>query len=261
MAADEEPCTKKAKSDETPAVKSTGTKTAAGAGEPTAAHRPEEPQTTDPAAAVATTGAAAVADGGKGHQMMSVANNDASDNKDHEQGSVGGGSTTNAALPTCLLCPLVLEEIHRLGGKWELPSSSSSSPVVAAAAEVQEESSFYEINGHQVPLPMGQFLFEIQGLTKTYKSCYESSGRSVWGLTMGSAFWLPEKDVPIANRNDRKLVCFGMADGGNYYMVLDLDDSDPTDPQVYNVDHDDPDQRLYNGVTLREFLGELEVET
>jgi hypothetical protein len=141
----------------------------------------------------------------------------------------------------CLLSPSVMTEIDRLGGKWEPPSTEEPR----------------QINGHQIPEAIWQFLYEIRWPQRTYCSS-EQSSLSVWDMSFFCCGWL--EDVTIKNRNDRSLVYFGMADGGNNYLILDIDDANPSDPDVYKVDHDDPDQSLYDWLTLSGFLRELIVE-
>jgi hypothetical protein len=142
----------------------------------------------------------------------------------------------------CLLSPSVVAEIHRLGGKWEPPSAEEPR----------------QIDSHEIPEAIWQFLYEIHWPQRTYRSS-EQSSVSVWDLSFFIVGWL-EDDVAIKNRNNRPLVYFGMADGGNYYLILDIDDANPSDPYVYKIDHDDPDQCLYDWLTLSGFLRELNVE-
>ena len=142
----------------------------------------------------------------------------------------------------CLLSPSVMTEIDRLGGQWEPQSTEEPR----------------QINGHQIPVAIGQFLYEIRWPQRTYCSS-EQSSMWVWDMSFGISGFL--EDVTIKNRNDRSLVYFGMADGGNYCLILDIDDLNPIDPYIYKVDHDDPDQCLYDWLRLSCFLRELNVET
>jgi hypothetical protein len=141
------------------------------------------------------------------------------------------------------LAPAVLAEVARLGGQF-VPAPPGK---------------HFELDGHPVPAAMGQFLFRVRWPGGTYFSA-EDSAIWVWAVRFNIIGWLDPAEFTIQDRSERSPVYFGEADGGNYLLLLDLDDPHPTDPQVYKIDHYDPEQTLYSPATLSEFLHSLEPE-
>lgn len=135
----------------------------------------------------------------------------------------------------------VMTEITRLGGKW-LPESKSKK-----AADLD------------LPEPIKHFLYHIRWPKRTYESD-DNSAIWVWMLEFGVVGRLDPEEIPIQNGDGRDLFYFAMTDGGNYFMVLDARDPNPADPQVYQVDHSDPEQELHERATLSEFLQALTPE-
>lgn len=65
----------------------------------------------------------------------------------------------------------------------------------------------------------------------------------------------------MLDRGDKVLAGFAYADGGNYILTIDISDENLSDPHVYKLDHDDPDQRISGyDVRLSQFLHDLNVE-
>lgn len=79
-----------------------------------------------------------------------------------------------------------------------------------------------------------------------------------WMLELGGIDWLDTSEIDLDHEGP--LAHLGVADGGNYFLVLRMDDPDPSDPVVYQVDHDDPGQTLHGGVRLSRLLGSLRPE-
>jgi hypothetical protein len=157
----------------------------------------------------------------------------------------------------------VIAQIQRLGG--EIPQQNKDGSFGVKDPEAEFLAHIYEsigamvdgkIKGLPVPPPMQEFSSVIWPNQK-YESS-ESSECWVWMFEFNSLQWLA--DIPLQDRGDRALASFGLADGGNYFLILDLGDPHPADPQVYKVDHYDPDQMLEAGIPLSRFLGELNRE-
>ncbi len=144
---------------------------------------------------------------------------------------------------TTALAPAVLTEVARLGGQFA-PAPSGK---------------HFELDEHPLPDAIGQFLFRVHWPGCTYRS-EEDSALWVWMLRFNIAGWLDPEEFTIQDRGERPLIYFAEADGGNYLLLLDLDDPNPADPQVYKIDHYDPEQTLYSTATLSEFLHSLEPE-
>jgi hypothetical protein len=86
----------------------------------------------------------------------------------------------------------------------------------------------------ELPLSIHQFAygfewngFELEGAV---------GHRDVWMLELNVTGELYQSGFA------RAYYMVGHYDGGNYMLLVDLDDSDPTNPEVFSVDHDpDPD--------------------
>jgi hypothetical protein len=65
------------------------------------------------------------------------------------------------------------------------------------------------------------------------------------------------KEFPALDKEGKFLSIVGMADAGNYIAAIDLNDTDPSNPKIYVMDHYDPEQVLGNGVPLSVFLTDL----
>jgi hypothetical protein len=144
------------------------------------------------------------------------------------------------------LSPAVLAEVARLGGQFT-PKSRGASDIS-------------DIDGHPVPMAVAQFLFDTRWPNQTYFS-EEDSVLWVWGVRFNIVGWLEPEEFVIQGRGERPLIYFAQADGGNYFLLLDLDDPHPDNPQVYQIDHYDPEQTLSSSARLSEFLQALQPET
>ena len=111
-----------------------------------------------------------------------------------------------------------------------------------------------------VPEAMKEFFsYSFPVKYRTHESDYKTY--MVWGLEMHGRPSYIDHETVIADRGERFLASFAYADGGNYYLAFDLKDSDPSDPAVFKIDHYDPEQRIYSGIPLSEFLADLMPET
>ena len=157
------------------------------------------------------------------------------------------------------LSAAVIAEIERLGG------------TVADAAQP------LNLEGIPAPEAIRQFLADVtwpDGTTYSAPKSDASGGRNV---KLGTVRLFAEQDFeeigmdrdyleedgmnmcPWADKFNDILVQFGLADDGNSLLMLDLEDDDPTDLQVYRLDHSDPDQFFddLQGETLSTFLKRL----
>jgi hypothetical protein len=140
------------------------------------------------------------------------------------------------------LAPEVLAQIARLGGR---------APADPAPGKDT-------INGRALP-PATRQLLAVKWPPATYASRGDR-GRQVWLVQFGMSWWVDPEEIAVADRGDRPLVAFGQTDGGNYLLALDLDDPNPADPLIYQLDHDDPDQTLAAEARLSAFLQALRPE-
>lgn len=113
------------------------------------------------------------------------------------------------------------------------------------------------LGGKVVPEPMKQFLYDVQWPPQQEYESDEESDLWVWLVELGVVGWLDMEELGLEGVNGRCFVTFGLTDGGNYLLLLDLDDPNPTDPQVYKIDHDDPEQIVRPRLPLSRFLGLL----
>ncbi len=133
----------------------------------------------------------------------------------------------------------VIGQIQRLGGK--LPDTPPTGEEV--------------LNNVVVPKAL-EMLANVQWPSKKYQGDYYDS---LWMVDFGFFEEVEELDkMQIVGIEDRALVHIAFTDGGNYFLVLDLYDPNPSDPIVYQLDHDCPGQSLRLEVPLSEILSDLE---
>lgn len=142
------------------------------------------------------------------------------------------------------LPPEIVAEIERLGGRFS-PAQNGKEKF---------------INNHPVPEPVRQFLYDVEWSRELSYYSDEDSDLWVWLTRFGLAQWLDAEEFAVEDRGERPLVWWGEADGGNYLLLIDLDDPNPANPSVYKIDHYDPEQRLYSTVNLLDFLRSLKIE-
>lgn len=114
-----------------------------------------------------------------------------------------------------------------------------------------------QLEGHDLPEPLRQLACVKWPKEVTYKN-EDIDQPWVWGLEVGGLAWLDTNEIGV--EHDGPLAILGIADGGNVFIVVRMDDPDPTDPVVYQVDHDDPEQTLFGDVRLSTFLASLRPE-
>ena len=113
------------------------------------------------------------------------------------------------------------------------------------------------LDGHELPEPFRQLACVTWPQGVSYQN--DSTHRVwVWMLALGAlaAFDMSE----VGGSHEGPLAILGDADGGNYWILLRIDDPDPSDPIVYKVDHSEPDDELYGDVPLSSFLESLRPE-
>lgn len=112
---------------------------------------------------------------------------------------------------------------------------------------------------YALPEPFRQFMQDVDWPQNVRYEWEEGGEKVVWMLQLG--LWCEMTAEECAYHHP--LFGVGHYDGGNYILVLDMSDPDPTDPRVYAHDHDaydtfDPTQDF--GIRLSEFLSRLEPE-
>ncbi len=157
------------------------------------------------------------------------------------------------------LSAAVIEEIQRLGGT------------------VADEAQPLDLDGIPAPEPIRQFLADVTWPGGTTYSDKNTDDPRVRKVNIGNVRLFAEQDFeeigmdldyleedgmnmcPWADKFNDILVLFGLADGDKSLLMLDLEDDDPTDPQVYRLDHNDPDQFFddLQGEALSAFLKRL----
>jgi hypothetical protein len=166
------------------------------------------------------------------------------------------------------LSAAVIEEIHRLGG------------TLAEAAQP------LDLDGIPAPEPVRQFLADVtwpSGVTYSSATSSKSQSYDSWAthITLGYARLFGELDseeigmdpdyleedgmnmCPWADKFNDIMVQIGLAENGNYLLMLDLEDDDPSDPQIYRLHHNDPDQFFddLQGDALSGFLKNLQPDS
>lgn len=133
--------------------------------------------------------------------------------------------------------PVVLYDIERLGG-------------IVNSRSVPDR-----INYIPVPPAIQDFLsIEWPPRNKEYLQVDKDHELRCWSMSFDvSASWLDPEETEIADRNERPLIQIGEADGGNYYLLMALDDNSH-DPKIFIADHYDPEQTIGEGIPLSEFL-------
>jgi hypothetical protein len=153
----------------------------------------------------------------------------------------------------------VTKEIQRLGGT------------------IANEPQPLDLDGIPAPEPIRQFLADVTwpaGITYDDRHAHNPERGNV---VLGDVRLFAEQDFeeigmdldyleedgmnmcPWADKFNDIMVQIGLTDNGKYLLMLDLEDDDPTDPQVYRLDHNDPDQFFddLQGESLSTFLKRL----
>jgi hypothetical protein len=158
---------------------------------------------------------------------------------------------TRAPIPTAAssarLAPAVLAEIARLGGRVESP------PEVPA-------SRFEDTKAGRWPIPeaIRQLTRDVKWPAKTTYGG-EIDDAKEWLVQFGIGADLDEYECGFYH----PYYTIGQTDGGNYMLLVDLSDPDPTDPAVYRLDHDEFSEHdaLRRADHLSTFLAALSPET
>ena len=157
------------------------------------------------------------------------------------------------------LSAVVIAEIERLG------------------ATVADEAQPLDLDGIPAPEPIRQFLADVTWPGGTTYSDKHTRNPRVRNVTFGDIRLFAEQDFeeigmdldyleedgmnmcPWADKFNDMLVLFGLADDGKSLLMLDLEDDDPADPQVYRLDHHDSEQFFddLEGESLSTFLKRL----
>jgi hypothetical protein len=166
-------------------------------------------------------------------------------------------------MPSQTLSPAVITEIRRLGG------------------QIAEEPQELDLRNVEVPEPIRQFLADIIWPENTTYSNPGDTLIHVWKATLDSAHLFEQSDFEDigldmeyleedgmnmcswSDKFDDTMVMIGKADRGNYLLMIDLEDDDPTDPQIYRFDQYDQEQFFddLEGMPLSEFLRSLQPDS
>jgi len=157
------------------------------------------------------------------------------------------------------LSAAVIAEIERLGGR------------------VADEAQPLDLDGIPAPEAIRQFLADVTWPNGTTYTDPTSNAPQNKNVKLGNVRLFAEQDFeeigmdrdyleedgmnmcPWADKFNDILVRFGRTDDGKSLLMLDLEDYDPTDPQVYHLDHSDPEQFFddLQGEALSTFLKRL----
>jgi hypothetical protein len=157
------------------------------------------------------------------------------------------------------LAPVIVEELTRLG------------------ATIKDEPQPLDFEDVPVPEPIRQLIADVNWPGGTTYSDPQTGEPWARHVQFGEVCLFAEQDLegigmdldyleedgmnmcPWADKFNDVLVLAGSADNGGYLLMLDLEDDDPADPQVYHLNHDDPDQFFddLQGEALSSFLKRL----
>lgn len=113
------------------------------------------------------------------------------------------------------------------------------------------------LDDHEIPEPFRQLACVTWPQGVSFQS--DSTHRLwVWMLELGALDGFDMSEV--GGSHEGPLAILGDADGGNYWILLRIDDPDPSDPVVYKVDHAESDEPLRGDVPLSSFLASLRPE-
>lgn len=140
----------------------------------------------------------------------------------------------------------IVKHIERLGGRFK-PNAVNENNLVT-------------LDGYTVPEPIRQFLFEVEWPQNvTYVNSYASDNIEVWNF-VPVHMTAPRQEYQFLQKHpDAQII--GIADGGNYYLLLLLDCENSANPPVYRLDHDDDSGYAQGPVALSRFLASLRVDT
>ena len=141
------------------------------------------------------------------------------------------------------LAPAVLQQIERLGGRFE---KASRHPPEASS----------------LPAPLRGFIFDVDWPRGITFANDENCSPWVFGVEFGNpTHWKADFDACRSCRG-RRFVCLGIADGGNYFLVTPADQESPDDPAVHVLDHEEieAEDALEGPVLLSKLLATLQRE-
>jgi len=135
------------------------------------------------------------------------------------------------------LSPKVIEQIQRMGGK--MPDKPPAGERI--------------LQNFLLPKALEMFA-DVTWPAKEYRgNRYE-----LWMIEFGYFGEVEELEkMQVADIEDRSLVHIAFTDGGNYFLVIDLYDPNPSDPVVYKLDHDWPGQSPGLRIPLSKLLSDL----
>lgn len=148
-----------------------------------------------------------------------------------------------------MLSKEVLDQVTRLGGVTGVKSISARD-----INEMHSEAG----DGVQVPAPIQQ-LFSIEWPDRDeFHYFADESSSFYWarGVVFHGFQYLPLSDWNFQDRGNKVLIGFANAKRSQNRIMLDLNDPNPADPQVYHI-HMSYDTTLGSGDPLSAFLGSL----
>jgi len=155
----------------------------------------------------------------------------------------------------------IVEELERLGARHQPGELNSWFQPMKVNDEIWfAEPPPTELNGLKVPAGIHEFLFEVEWPQDVTFESNDDAPLWVWLVRFQPYMVLSTEHISVRGVKGRTLLIIGVADGGNYFLLIDLADKNPEDPKIYKIDHYAPEQTLGRGVKLSAFLSSLRPE-
>lgn len=164
---------------------------------------------------------------------------------------------------TIHLAEKIIEQLDRLGLHYEFEDHLVfNNNRGSTNVEHSTERVYIETASGKLPLPEAyrKFIYDVkweEKLKKKYKITLDA-GMELTGVSLGCVGSGSTSQYECSY--DCPFVWIGIFDGGNYLLLLALDDKQQEDPEVYYISHDDfyEKEAVSTGLALSEFLSGLE---